>query len=117
MGRGLGRGGGAKSEGVFGGKGTWAGVCVKGKGLGGGNFRGVSYLGRGSGCWSSGVRWEEGFGGFSRVGDGDGGSWVPLLSVEDPLALSSFLFALCIDISVEDGGDFSGDSVHSFTLL
>ena len=55
--------------------------------------------------------------GCSRVGNGDGGSWVLLLSVEDPFALSSFLFALCIDISVEDRGDFSGDSVYSFTFL
>ena len=55
--------------------------------------------------------------GYNRVGVGDDGSWVLLFSVEDPFVLSSILFALCIDISVEDRGDFSGDSVHSFTFL
>ena len=48
---------------------------------------------------------------------GIGDCWIPLLSVEGPFLLSSFLIALCIDISVEDRGDFSGDSVHSLIFL
>ena len=58
-----------------------------------------------------------GFRGCTRVGVWDGGSWVLLLIVEAPFVLSSLLFALCIDISVEDRGDFSGDSVHSLTFF
>ena len=58
-----------------------------------------------------------GFRGSSRVWVGGGASWVLLLIVEAPFVLSSLLFALCIDISVEDRGDFSGDSVHSLTFL
>ena len=53
----------------------------------------------------------------SRVGVGDGGSWFLLLIVEDPFLLSSLRFALCIDSSVKDRGDFSGDSVHSLAFL
>ena len=37
--------------------------------------------------------WGEGLGDVVGVGDGVGGSWVLLLSVEDPFKLSSFLFA------------------------
>ena len=58
-----------------------------------------------------------GFRGSSRVWVGGGASWVLLLIVEAPFVLSSLLCALCIDISVEDRGDFSGDSVHSLTFL
>ena len=57
-----------------------------------------------------------GFEGCSRVWVGGGWSGVLLLMVEAPSVLSSLLFALCIDISVEDRGDFSGDSVHSLTF-
>ena len=96
--------------GIFVGRGNWVGVWVEGRSLGWGCFRGVRCLGRCSGL--GGV-----FRGCSRVGVGGGGSWVVLLGVEVPFVLSSLLFALCIDISVEDRGDFSGDSVHSLTFL
>ena len=99
LGSGLGRGGGSRSVGIFVGRGNWVGVWVG---------------------WGVQVIWGGivgGFRGCSRVGVGGGGSWVLLLSVEAPFVLSSLVFALCIDISVEDRGDFSGDSVHSLTFL
>ena len=40
-----------------------------------------------------------------------------ILGVGAHSALFSFLFALCIDISVEDGRDFSGDSVLSLIFF
>ena len=40
-----------------------------------------------------------------------------ILGVGAHSALLSFLFALCIDISVEDGRDFSGDSALSLFFL
>ena len=44
------------------------------------------------------------------------GEWfeIVFLPVWVPIVLVCFLFAICIDISMEDRGDFSGDSVLSF---
>ena len=49
-------------------------------------------------------------------GLGNGWRFV-FLGVEVPPVLFSFLFALCVDISVEDRGAFSGDNVLSVTSL
>ena len=49
-------------------------------------------------------------------GVGNGWRFV-FLGVEVHSVLFSFLFALCVDISVEDRGAFSGDRVLSVTFL
>ena len=94
--------------GIFVGRGNWVGVWVEGEGLRVGVFSGDEVLGSGFwvgwGVYVVWVRVVGGVRGCSRVGVGDGGSWVLLLSVEDPFVLSALLFALCIDISVEDRG-------------
>ena len=62
------------------------------------------------------------------VGGGDGsgvwcgggwGEWLEIvfLAVGVPFVLISFLFALCFDMSVEERGDFSGDSVLSLNFF
>ena len=88
----------------LGGDGTWSGGIFGGEGFG--SVFWVEYGGMQVGWSGVGLR-ARGCGG---VGDGDGGCWFPFV-------LFSFLFALCIDISVEDRGDFSGDSIHSLTFF
>ena len=55
--------------------------------------------------------------GVGEVRMGGNGREFVFLGVGVPSVLFSFPIPLCIDISVEDRGDFSGDSFLSLTFL
>ena len=98
-------------------RGSWGGCW--GAGMGCGVVWGWR-AGCGGGVWELGVCVCVGGGDGSGVWCGGGwGEWLEIvfLAVGVPFVLVSFLFALCFDMSVEERGDFSGDSVLSLDFF